>query len=90
MLGFLLLRFLAFLLVWVCGYEFWFLPNLFDESLSFVDSFKPVCVYVCVCVCLCVCMCISVYVERERRKGKRRQEEGGTIYSTILFTHIHS
>lgn len=42
MLGFLLLRFLAFLLVWVAGYEFWFLPNLFDESLSFVDSFKPV------------------------------------------------
>jgi len=42
MLGFLLLRFLAFLFVWVTGYEFWFLPNLFDESLSFVDSFKPV------------------------------------------------
>lgn len=41
MLGFLLLRFLAFLFVWVTGYEFWFLPNLFDESLSFVDSFKP-------------------------------------------------
>lgn len=42
MLGFLLLRFLAFLFFWVMGYEYWFLPNLFDESLSFVDSFKPV------------------------------------------------
>ena len=24
------------------GWELWFLPNLFDESLGFVDSFKPV------------------------------------------------
>lgn len=31
-----------FLLLWVLGWEFWFLPNLFDESLGFVDSFKPV------------------------------------------------
>jgi hypothetical protein len=68
MLGFLLLRFLAFLLVWVGGFEFWFLPNLFDESLSFVDSFKPVrpssllmsmslslvflSIYMCVCLCV--------------------------------------
>lgn len=28
--------------VWILGYDFWFLPNLFDESLGFVDSFKPV------------------------------------------------
>ena len=28
--------------VWIVGWEFWFLPNLFDESLGFVDSFKPV------------------------------------------------
>lgn len=32
----------AFLFLWIMGYEFWFLPNLFDESLNFVDSFKPV------------------------------------------------
>jgi len=31
-----------FLMVWIIGYNFWFLPNLFDESLNFVDSFKPV------------------------------------------------
>ena len=35
-------RALAFLFVWIVGFEFWFLPNLFDETLSFVDSFKPV------------------------------------------------
>merc|ERR1712176_776559 len=35
-------RGLAFLFVWMLGWEFWFLPNLFDESLGFVDSFKPV------------------------------------------------
>jgi translocation protein SEC62 len=31
----------AFLMIWILGYDFWFLPNLFDESLGFVDSFKP-------------------------------------------------
>lgn len=31
-----------FLMVWILGFDFWFLPNLFDESLGFVDSFKPV------------------------------------------------
>ena len=36
------IRAFAFLFVWILGYEFWFLPNLFDESLSFMDSFKPV------------------------------------------------
>ncbi|EJK69567.1 hypothetical protein THAOC_09161 [Thalassiosira oceanica] len=35
-------RALLFLFVWVMGYEFWFLPNLFDESLGFVESFIPV------------------------------------------------
>ena len=28
--------------VWIVGYDCWFLPNLFDEALGFVDSFKPV------------------------------------------------
>jgi translocation protein SEC62 len=35
-------RAFLFLCVWIVGYECWFLPNLFDETLSFVDSFKPV------------------------------------------------
>jgi len=26
---------------WVMGYEFWILPRLFDESITFVESFKP-------------------------------------------------
>ena len=38
---FLLIRFVLFLVLWVCGYEFWILPNLFDDTLSFSDSFKP-------------------------------------------------
>lgn len=32
---------MLFLIVWIVGWEVWFLPNLFDESLGFVDSFKP-------------------------------------------------
>lgn len=35
-------RALAFLFIWMLGYDFWFLPNLFDETLSVSDSFKPV------------------------------------------------
>ena len=35
-------RAVLFLMVWIIGWELWFLPNLFDESLGFVDSFKPV------------------------------------------------
>lgn len=35
-------RGLLFLFVWILGYDCWFLPNLFDESLGFVESFKPV------------------------------------------------
>ncbi len=35
-------RAFLFLVVWILGWECWFLPNLFDETLSFVDSFKPV------------------------------------------------
>lgn len=35
-------RAFLFLFVWMIGFECWFLPNLFDETLSFVDSFKPV------------------------------------------------
>ena len=35
------LRMLLFMNFWVLGYEFWILPNLFDESLTFAESFKP-------------------------------------------------
>jgi translocation protein SEC62 len=31
-----------FLFVWILGFDCWFLPNLFDEQLGFLDSFKPV------------------------------------------------
>lgn len=41
-LSFVLIRFLAFLSLWLFGYDFWIFPRLFDESLSFQDSFKPV------------------------------------------------
>jgi len=41
-LAFCLIRFLVFLVMWLFGYEFWIFPRLFDESLSFQDSFKPV------------------------------------------------
>jgi translocation protein SEC62 len=40
--AFCLFRFVAFLVLWLFGYEFWIFPRLFDESLSFQDSFKPV------------------------------------------------
>ncbi|KAL7491552.1 hypothetical protein ACHAWT_002444 [Skeletonema menzelii] len=36
------LRALVFLFVWIIGYELWLLPNLFDESLGFCESFVPV------------------------------------------------
>lgn len=36
------LRALVFLFVWIIGYEMWVLPNLFDESLGFCESFVPV------------------------------------------------
>lgn len=37
-----LIRFCLFVIMWLLGYEFWVFPRLFDESLSFVDSFKPI------------------------------------------------
>lgn len=40
--GLVTARAFLFLCVWMLGWELWFLPNLFDESLGFVDSFKPV------------------------------------------------
>jgi len=40
--GLTALRGFMFLCVWIVGWEFWFLPNLFDESLGFFESFVPV------------------------------------------------
>lgn len=41
-LSFCLIRMLLFVISWLFGYEFWIFPRLFDESLSFQDSFKPI------------------------------------------------
>lgn len=41
-LSFCLIRAVLFLLLWILGYDFWIFPRLFDESLSFQDSFKPI------------------------------------------------
>jgi len=37
----IIVRWLLFLFVWIFGYEFWILPNLFDEERSVADSFRP-------------------------------------------------
>lgn len=42
MLSFCSIRFVLFLFMWILGYEFWVFPRLFDETLSFQDSFKPI------------------------------------------------
>eukprot|EP00941_MAST-03F_sp_MAST-3F-sp1_P004178 g4178.t1 len=41
LLGFIFVRLIVFAVSWICGYEFWILPNVFDEELGFFDSFKP-------------------------------------------------
>mmetsp|Transcript_9537 Transcript_9537/g.31144 ORF Transcript_9537/g.31144 Transcript_9537/m.31144 type:complete len:350 (+) Transcript_9537:86-1135(+) len=41
MVVFLIIRAVLFLDCWICGYDFWIFPNLFDETLSVIDSFKP-------------------------------------------------
>eukprot|EP01041_Mallomonas_annulata_P009816 gene9816-20416_t len=41
-LVFIAIRLMLFLIMWIAGYEFWVFPRLFDESLSFQESFKPV------------------------------------------------
>lgn len=35
-------RIVLFLFMWLLGYDFWVLPNLFDEGRGVADSFKPV------------------------------------------------
>lgn len=39
--GFLLVRFVIFLLIWVGGWEFWVLPNIFDDTIPWFDAWKP-------------------------------------------------
>jgi len=41
-IGFTLIRTILFMLIWITGYEFWILPNLWDESLAISDNFKPI------------------------------------------------
>jgi translocation protein SEC62 len=38
---FVVVRLFVFFVLWMCGYEYWFLPNIFDDNLSVADSFKP-------------------------------------------------
>ncbi|RHY41461.1 hypothetical protein DYB30_010468 [Aphanomyces astaci] len=38
---FSLVRVFAFFILWLVGIEFWFLPNIYDDNLGVVDSFKP-------------------------------------------------
>ncbi|GAB9464630.1 hypothetical protein Gpo141_00002059 [Globisporangium polare] len=38
---FVVIRLLFFFVLWMFGYEYWFLPNIFDDDLSVADSFRP-------------------------------------------------
>lgn len=38
---FSIIRMVIFFVMWLCGYDFWILPNVFDDNLSVADSFKP-------------------------------------------------
>lgn len=38
---FSILRLVAFFLCWLAGYDFWFLPNVFDDNLGVIESFQP-------------------------------------------------
>jgi translocation protein SEC62 len=38
---FVVVRLLIFFALWMFGYEYWFLPNIFDDDLSVADSFRP-------------------------------------------------
>lgn len=41
-MGFTSLRLVLFVTLRIFGLEFWILPNFFDDSLPFVDTFKPI------------------------------------------------
>ena len=38
---FTVVRYMVFLGGWICGYDFWILPNVFADDLGFCDSFRP-------------------------------------------------
>jgi translocation protein SEC62 len=42
---FLMIRLILFLLCWICGFEFWIFPRLFDETLGIIESFQPTYVF---------------------------------------------
>jgi translocation protein SEC62 len=38
---FVVVRLFIFFVLWMVGFEFWLLPNFFDDNLSVADSFRP-------------------------------------------------
>ncbi|KAL4160082.1 hypothetical protein PRNP1_000653 [Phytophthora ramorum] len=38
---FVVVRLFIFFMLWMVGYEYWLLPNIFDDNLSVADSFVP-------------------------------------------------
>ena len=42
MIGFVIIRTTLFVICWIVGYDFWILPRIFDDSLMFLDTFKPI------------------------------------------------
>ncbi|GIX60747.1 translocation protein Sec62, putative [Babesia caballi] len=74
MVTLVVLRLVMFVFCWFCGYDFWLFPNLFDEELGVVDSFKPVhsfkyrndTMYMLCCRLLCsVLVAASIYELRK-------------------------
>ncbi|GBE59060.1 hypothetical protein BOVATA_005530 [Babesia ovata] len=41
MISLLVIRLVLFILFWFGGFDFWVFPNLLDEELGVIDSFKP-------------------------------------------------
>ncbi|KAF4324188.1 hypothetical protein BBO99_00000066 [Phytophthora kernoviae] len=39
---FVVVRLFIFFMLWMVGYEYWLLPNIFDDNLSVADSFVPI------------------------------------------------
>lgn len=39
---FVIIRLILFFLMWMIGFEYWLLPNIFDDNLGIADSFKPI------------------------------------------------
>lgn len=41
MIALIIFRLTVFGIAWICGYDLWVLPNIFDDDATFYDSFKP-------------------------------------------------